>query len=152
MTKCTGCGSGLTEGTTDHRLKIAGHEFHSKVPALVCISCGESYIEGPVLERFDLAVAAALLPSGETYGSVLKFARKALGLRATDLAELLGVAPESVSRWENDARSPDHAVLVLLSLLVSEAQLGVTSVRDQLEALQTKIPLNRVVVINLNDT
>ncbi|HCF56532.1 MAG TPA: hypothetical protein DFS52_00855 [Myxococcales bacterium] len=33
--------------------------------------------------------------------------RRALGLRSRDLAELLDVSPETVSRWENATRPVD---------------------------------------------
>ena len=48
-----------------------------------------------------IAVARATVPHKLT-GKEIRFLRKALGMKATDLAHFLDVTPETVSRWEND--------------------------------------------------
>jgi DNA-binding transcriptional regulator YiaG len=47
-----------------------------------------------------VAVARATVPA-KLSGKEIRFLRKALGLRATALAEFLDVTPETFSRWEN---------------------------------------------------
>jgi DNA-binding transcriptional regulator YiaG len=69
--------------------------------------------------RLEIAAACAVLSHAESInGDELKFARKAMGLRQPDLAALLDVAPETVSRWENDKdpirRQTQLAVLLFL--------------------------------------
>jgi transcriptional regulator with XRE-family HTH domain len=60
-------------------------------------------------------------------GAELKFARKALGLRQTELAEYLGVEPETISRWENNRdpfkRRDQLAVLALLEHVAGGGEL-----------------------------
>jgi DNA-binding transcriptional regulator YiaG len=52
-------------------------------------------------ERLELQAAAVVLSRSEGVGGLeLRFARKALGLSQGDLGALLGVALETVCRWE----------------------------------------------------
>ncbi len=54
---------------------------------------------------------------GARAGVQLKLVRKAAGLKATELADLLGVTPETVSRWEcGRSEIPRAAVYVLVEL------------------------------------
>jgi transcriptional regulator with XRE-family HTH domain len=61
--------------------------------------------------------------------------RKALGLRATDLAELLDVTPETVSRWETDRVPLDRGALATLGALLRDARAGSTATLDHLRTL-----------------
>jgi DNA-binding transcriptional regulator YiaG len=47
------------------------------------------------------AVARAIVPAKLT-GKEIRFLRKAIGMRAADLARFLDVTAETMSRWEND--------------------------------------------------
>ena len=99
--KCSRCGNtGLDEKKRPATRTVAGHSFKASVPALVCDSCGAIYFNGPALENFDLAVANKLARAGVSDGEAVKFIRKAVGLPAVTLAELLDTSPETVSRWE----------------------------------------------------
>jgi DNA-binding transcriptional regulator YiaG len=55
-------------------------------------------------------------------GPELKFARKALGLRQTELAEHLGVAAETVSRWETGAEPFKRPVQLAVCELVETVE------------------------------
>jgi len=67
----------------------------------VCEQCGAYVLTQEQLEESERRAALAVLsdvtaPSGK----VLRFARKAVGLRQADLARALDTNPETVSRWE----------------------------------------------------
>lgn len=69
--------------------------------------------------RLELRAAIAVLSQAPSLeGDELRFARKAMGLRQPDLAALLDVATETVSRWETGAdpirRQTQIAVLLLV--------------------------------------
>lgn len=65
-----------------------------------CRSCGEILLEGSELERQERAVATALVARGIRTGKEFKLVRKVAGFRASEVAELFGIRPERVSRWE----------------------------------------------------
>lgn len=77
----------------------------------------------------------ALLDAGSTDPKAVTWLRKAAGLRGNELAALLAVAPETVSRWEHGARTIDRAALAILGSLALDALDGVTTTRDRLRAL-----------------
>lgn len=58
----------------------------------------------------------------ETIGSRIARFRKANGMTQEDLANLMGVSSQAVSKWENDASCPDISLLPQLSKV-----LGVTT-------------------------
>ena len=53
-----------------------------------------------------------------TFGDRLAGAREAAGLKQVDLAEQLGVQPDSVEAWQNDLREPRANRLQMLSGLL----------------------------------
>lgn len=58
------------------------------------------------LGRLELQAAIAVFSqAGSINGDELRFARKAMGLRQPDLAALLDVTTETVSRWETGAEN-----------------------------------------------
>jgi DNA-binding transcriptional regulator YiaG len=76
----------------------------------------ETLAEGMRRERRE---AVARMRAAIVTGADLRFARKALGLRAAELAVTLEVTPETVSRWETDARPIPRTVrLAVVALLM----------------------------------
>lgn len=57
----------------------------------------------------------------ETLGRRIALYRKEKGMKQDELAEMLGVSPQAVSKWENDQTCPDIGLLPQLSKI-----LGVT--------------------------
>ena len=58
----------------------------------------------------------------ETIGSRIAGARKAKGMTQEELADILGVSSQAVSKWENDASCPDISLLPRLA-----KELGLTT-------------------------
>lgn len=85
----------------------------------VCLDCGAYSITAEQLSGYERRAAALVLREIPTpTGAMVKYAREALGLRQRELAMLLGAAPETLSRWENDQRPiPQAERLALLGLL-----------------------------------
>ena len=109
------------------------------VCATRCEACGEVYKDGPDLGRAEVLAALEAVRAGLRDGPTLNWARRALGLRAVDLAELLDVAPETVSRWENGHRSADRSVWNTLADLLANAVEGNTATLDLLRQ-KSKLP------------
>jgi len=70
--------------------------------------------------------------------------RKVAGIRAVELAELLDVAPETVSHWETGKHAPDRSTLATVAALALDALDGATTTRDRLRALRERPPLAKV--------
>ncbi|HJW74668.1 MAG: hypothetical protein A2138_18745 [Deltaproteobacteria bacterium RBG_16_71_12] len=102
--------------TTIHR-KIAGRSYAVEVPVHAAAD-GEQVVKGKDLAAADLSIAAAIAGDGPVLGETFSWMRRAIGLQAKHLAELLDVRPESVSRWERGQRPMDRAAWLLLAKLL----------------------------------
>jgi putative zinc finger/helix-turn-helix YgiT family protein len=147
MKQCAMCqGRSFKRASTALRRSVDGVSFEGKLPAAVCKNCGEAYFVADVLDRFELGIAAELARMGRCTPQAFRFMRKALGLSGIALAALLGVEPETVSRWENGARRLDQAVFALLGGLVADRLDGRDGTRARLEALRKPVRKARRVV------
>jgi putative zinc finger/helix-turn-helix YgiT family protein len=136
LKQCPNCGAAAVERRTIRRKRhVAGCEFTADLQARVCTGCGTSYFEDRVVGQFDAAVAARLAEAGVTDPAALKFMRKVTGLQGKEFAELLGVRPETVSRWEQGKRPVDRATYAVMRQLVYERARGLTSTTDYLRSL-----------------
>jgi putative zinc finger/helix-turn-helix YgiT family protein len=136
--RCRTCGCGeLREGieTVSVTLPRCGLVASVAAPARRCAGCGEVHVERDVLERARLSIGCALADRGVHTGDALRHMRKALALRAADLARLLGVTPETVSHWETGRAPPARAAFVAVAAMVEEAIEGRTTTRDRLGVL-----------------
>lgn len=149
--KCPTCGNRgtLAVGTTELRSTVGPRVFVAVVPAEVCSHCGEALVAGDVLGAFEEARARALVSDGAADGAALRWVRKAAGLKAAELAGLLDVAPETVSRWENDVQRPDRAAVALLGALALDAMEGRTTTRERLAAMATATAPSDVVTLRV---
>ena len=146
MQRCAICKQGrLKKGKEPASVSVAGHAFTAQVPALLCVRCGEVFFDGPSLGRLELRAAEELAKAGKASGEVLRFMRKALGLRAVDLAELLDVTAETLSRWETGKLNIERRAMALLAALVRERVEGHTTTLESLEALKAPKKLARKV-------
>lgn len=66
-----------------------------------CSACGETLYDHEEVGRQEQELAAALVERGVRTGPEFALVRKAAGFRAVEIAELFGVRPETVSRWEH---------------------------------------------------
>jgi DNA-binding transcriptional regulator YiaG len=123
----------LADGT---RLKFVFEEF----PQEVCSSCDERYI-GPAALEAERAVTRELIARQVRDPAVFKRLRKAAGLKAMELGELLGVTAETISHWENGHSQPSRAVWTILDALVEDEIAGRTTTLDRLRApTEPRIP------------
>lgn len=153
MKRCERCKTGkLSRTTVSESVEVEGHLFTAKVPALVCDACDETYLDGPSLERLELQVAVALARAGVASGATMRFMRKALGLKATELAELLDVTPETVSRWETGKQSLEHRAMAVLGSLVIEREQKRTAMLETLQVLRKPKKLAKKVTLSLAAT
>lgn len=135
--KCPECGKAdLKRATVALSITVAGVEFGTELPGQQCPKCDASTVSGPAGMRFELQVAAELVARGLRNGESFRFMRKALGMKASDLAKLMNVAPETLSRWETSQREVDWPEFMLLGCLVDDKLTGRTTVLDRARALE----------------
>lgn len=84
-----------------HILTVGRFEVRGEYDAVRIEHDGSWGMRSEDLGRLELEAAIAVLTqAGSINGDELKFARKAMDLRQPDLAALLDVTTETVSRWE----------------------------------------------------
>jgi putative zinc finger/helix-turn-helix YgiT family protein len=149
MVKCPSCAaSDWKRGEVPVERTLGGRTFKADVPADICTSCGETLVSSEDLGRFESAVAAELARAGASSGDALKFMRKEIPLSAVAMAELVDVAPETLSRWETGERDAPRAYVATLGALVLDAQ-GSSVTLDRLKALRERPSLAKVVRVEL---
>jgi putative zinc finger/helix-turn-helix YgiT family protein len=148
--QCLSCNQGtMRPSTVEIRREVGARVFVAAVDGRKCAACGEASFKGTDLARFEGAVAASLARSGEASGEAFRWMRKALDLRAVDVAALLGVTPETISRWETGRVAIDRSALALLALLVLDHERGSAATIDALRARAAAAPLGKTVKIKL---
>lgn len=90
--------------------------------AWVCPECKEVMHDGKEAERREHSAALVVLHDAEDISGVeMKDIRSIFGFRQTDLAHILDVSPETISRWE----SGHLAVSTMHRLAMGEVARGV---------------------------
>lgn len=121
--KCAECKSDKMGPTTHDAKRVVGpYIYVMQVAALKCAVCGQVVLDTPELEIQELCIALDLAVRGARDGQSFRFMRKMIDLTASDVAKLLHVTPETISRWETD--KPGHEVepsaVAVLGALVTE--------------------------------
>lgn len=90
----------------------------------VCPSCEEVLLSLDAHARYERRAAAAVLREGRHVdGAVLKYARRALGLRQARLAQLIEYQAETLSKWENDREPIPRATQLAIAALLEGVNL-----------------------------
>jgi DNA-binding transcriptional regulator YiaG len=103
-------------------------------PQQVCASCGERTCDAKDLSAAEDAITRELVARGVRDPAVFKHLRKTLCLKATELAGLLGVTAETISRWENGHNEPDRAVWATLHHIIDDRYAGRATTVERLQA------------------
>ncbi len=142
MTKCVMCGftGPLEAALEDSSVTVGDRTFTGGIPAERCPQCGETYTEKHGHQALALSAARALIEVGEVNGATLRFFRHSLGLTGAALAELLGVASDTVSRWERGERNVDRLAWATVAGLVLDELEERPRTRHVLDAIRTPGP------------
>lgn len=114
-------------------------------PAAACKRCHAVFLPAEGVARIDLVVASELAMRASPSGEAFRFIRRALGLKAMDLALLLRVTPETISRWENDQRPIDANAWITVGSLVLESASQAPETMQRLNGLQKPKKLPKTV-------
>jgi DNA-binding transcriptional regulator YiaG len=102
-------------------------------PQTLCAQCG-LMLAAPLPEDVDLACARLLADLGNATGGAFRFLRRSLRFKATDVATLLRVRPETISRWENSDRQVDRAAWLALAAIVDDRIQDRRTTEDRIRA------------------
>jgi DNA-binding transcriptional regulator YiaG len=149
MKKCPSCGGTLMASRKRQTQNVGSREFVVTVAAGACRSCGSVFLENASLQRAEMEVACELARHGPVSGDAFRYLRKAIGLRAVVVAELLGVTPETISRWENGQRPVDKAAWMTLGSVVLEQASRQPETLERLRELRAHGPGARSVRIDV---
>lgn len=123
--------------------------FMVRAPAFHCRPCRATFMSGSTMLATDRVIAAYLATRSPPSGEALRFIRKALGLRGFELAELMGVTGETVSRWENGQRPVDAKAWVVVGSVMLEDVGQPAATMRRLLALGKELRMPKVVRLGL---
>jgi DNA-binding transcriptional regulator YiaG len=129
MNKCPNCNKENTLQPYEALRKMRGFEVLGRGEQ--CTSCKEVVFPLADVQRQEQEVAAKLVERGIRDGKEFQFVRKVAEIKATDLADLLGVRAETVSRWERG----EQPVPLTAAFTLGELYTRPRVVRKQLEAI-----------------
>jgi DNA-binding transcriptional regulator YiaG len=89
---------------------------------------------------FERAIAGELARRGPVSDETFRWIRKAAGLERGDLAQVLGVTPETIAGWEGERRPIDRAAWLLVAAMVLDGIEGPKPMRIRLRAQQRRTP------------
>lgn len=120
--KCADCGAPATaERNAVRRYDVGGlpHvELHG-VDVIRCAACGRETVAIPRVAQLHRAIAHQIVLQQRMLAPIeIRFLRKHVGLSGNDFAQMMGVARETVSRWETGANQMGAVADRLLRLIV----------------------------------
>lgn len=140
---CPLCEAGTLKcAAPDHTITIGGVDVTDRtVMTLVCDRCGEALISAAQRLGYERRAAALILSDGRKVNpEVLRAARKALGLKQTELADLLEMNVSTVSRWESGAIPAQRPVQLALAGLLTDVERGVLDLEESLDVARASHP------------
>lgn len=141
MKRCFACKSENLEKISKLLSRtVAGRTFEAMVPATQCVQCGDGGYEITDLLEFDRAIAKELASSGEMSAEAFRFMWRGAGFEAREIAELLDVTPETISRWSQGKLPIERQPFMLLASLVLDKLEGRTTTADRLRATHRPDP------------
>lgn len=75
-----------------------------------------------------------------TIGKRIAALRREIGLKQDDLAQILEVSPQAVSKWENDQTCPDISLLPKLAKILGVSVDELLSGKQELQPVVTLVP------------
>ena len=118
--KCTVCKGRMVFRSYGHVEKVGLYSVNDGTAfAWQCENCGEVDLTLEQLAGYQRRAAAIVLRDAkEVDGAVVKYARRALGMKQADLAEQIGCRAETLSRWETgDQTMPRAEQLAIVAVL-----------------------------------
>lgn len=139
--KCLECGTPMKSRKEDYRYDECGLKHVTLVGVEVarCPRCDNYEVSIPHIEELHRLLAKVLIDKSTRFtGDEVRFLRKSLGWSGSDFAKYMGVAEETVSRWENDAAPIGPQADRLLRFLVAQGRLTTSYPTERLKEIDLK--------------
>ena len=139
--KCPECGTPMKTRKENYRYDECGLKYVTLVGVEVarCPHCGNYEISIPHIEGLHRLLAKVLIEKSTRFtGDEVRFLRKSLGWSGSEFAKHMGVAEETVSRWENDAAPIGPQADRLLRFLVAQGRLTANYPAERLKHIDLK--------------
>ena len=153
--KCVECGSPMKTRKENYHYDECGlkHVTLVGVDVAKCPRCGNYEISIPHIEELHRLLAKVLIEKSTRFtGEEIRFLRKGLGWSGSDFAKHMGVAEETVSRWENDAAPIGPQADRLLRFLVAQGRLATGYPTERLKEIDLrKATATRVTLATRNE-
>jgi putative zinc finger/helix-turn-helix YgiT family protein len=150
--KCAECGGTLKVTGRTYRYVESGLSdvvLHG-VQVRTCQKCAEAEVAIPNIADLHRCIAAILVTRKSALAAVeLRFLRQFLGHSSKDFAKTLGVAPETLSRWENASRDIPSVVDRVVRLLVVNTPPRTDYSADMLANIRPKPPKHTRMALRL---
>jgi hypothetical protein len=98
---------------------------------------------------FERAIAGELARRGPVCDETFRWIRKAAGIERGDLAQVLGVTPETIAGWESERRPIDRSAWLLVATIVLDGVEGPRAMRTRLRVPHRAAPAPSEVVLEL---
>ena len=137
--KCYQCGEDMVYRGHKHVENVGGVRVTDATAfAHECPKCGEAMLTDRELGAYELRAAALVLREKHPVpGSAIRYARKAMGLRQSDLARHLGCASETISRWENGTETKQRQSQLAIVAMLDSVRDGLVT-PEQLRAASSE--------------
>jgi putative zinc finger/helix-turn-helix YgiT family protein len=122
---CIQCGRKLATKRENYRYAACGLLNVTLVGVEVrrCAKCGDHEVVIPRIEKLHQVLAAAVIrQTSRLTKDEIRFLRKYLGYSGVDFAKVVGVSPETISRWENGKEKMGSSAEKLVRMLVVHPQ------------------------------
>jgi putative zinc finger/helix-turn-helix YgiT family protein len=122
---CVQCDGKVTTKRENYRYTASGLPNVTLMGVEVrrCAKCGDHEVVIPRIEELHRVLAGAVVRRPSRLAtSELRFLRKYLGYSGVEFAKVIGVSPETVSRWENGKERMGGSAEKLLRMLVVHQQ------------------------------
>ncbi len=136
--RCTTCGALMREGHGPYHYRECGlsNVWLADIEIHPCTGCDNVGYGIWRIESLHRAIAEAVIHKRTRLrGEEVRFLRKSLGWSGAEFARHMGVAVETVSRWETDAMPIGPQADRLLRLLVAQGHLTTMYPTDRLREI-----------------
>lgn len=101
--RCLECDAPLVMRKHTHRTRVGRYNVEDASCVVPGCSNGHTELDLEALAQYEKRAATIVLTeAADIGGAEIRFSRKAIGLTQDRLSEAMNVAPETISRWEND--------------------------------------------------